>query len=518
MAREEARMMDRRTLLQVLGAAALLPAAAQAQEPGLSLRDEPTPFSATILAERARIMATQPYAPRPEIPLSWRELTYDQYRKIWFDARNALWEGTDRPQRVDVFPPGLYFPQAVALHVVEGGQSRPVNFDMEVFDTTDKFPDVEIDQTLGYSGLRLRAELEKEGVFQEYAVFQGASYFRGIGTGEIYGLSARGLALKTGDPMGEEFPDFTALWLETPQPGNPTQVLHALLDSPSVTGAYRFEITHGLTLTMQVSAQLFARTDITHLGIAPLTSMFLFDDTMRARFDDFRPAVHDSDGLLIHNGAGEVIWRPLTNPTRLQISAFSDNSPQGFGLMQRKRKYSDFNDLEALYHKRPAVWITPGEGWGQGSVSLVEIPADLEIYDNIVAYWRPSQRMKAGDAHQMSYKLEWGADPLDQRTDMPIKVLNTAMGERVFEDGQIIVIDFADGAQVPDDLSTVEVLLRSNAGSVSSGILQRNPETNGPRLAFTFKAEDTTLAEFRVQLRLDGAPLSEVWLYRWTKP
>lgn len=507
--------MLRRDVLKSLAALAALPAAAWAEEPGLQLAAEATAFDQDTVLDRARALARAPYTPRPQIPESWRKLTYDQYRKIWFDARNALWENSDTPQRVDVFPPGLYFPQAVALHVVEDGHSRPVRFDMGVFDTTDKFPDVDIDETLGYSGLRLRAELETSGIFQEYAVFQGASYFRGIGTGEIYGLSARGLALKTGDPMGEEFPDFTAFWLETPAPGSDSIVLHALLDSPSCTGAYRFEITHGTVLEMQVEAHVFARTDITHLGIVPLTSMFLFDDTMRQRFSDFRPAVHDSDGLLIHNGAGEVIWRPLANPTALQISAFADNNPRGFGLMQRKRKFSDFNDLEALYHKRPAVWITPGEDWGKGAVTLVEIPADLEIYDNIVAYWRPSAPLKAGSQHQMSYTLHWGADPVADVPDMPLKVLNTAMGGRP-EGGQIIAIDFEDAAHVPGDLSKVEIILRSSAGDTSSGIVQRNPETGGPRLAFTFQPGEATLAEFRAQLRLNGAPLSEVWLYRWT--
>jgi len=518
MAREASRLMLRRDALKSLMALAAVPTAGWAEEPGLRLGDEATPFSAERLVQRARKMATQRYRPRPEIPPSWRNLSYDEYRKIWFDARKALWENTDRPQRVDVFPPGLYFPQAVTLNVVENGTARAIAFDMDVFNTTDKFPDVEIDETLGYSGLRLRAELEKKGIFQEYAVFQGASYFRGIGTGEIYGLSARGLALKTADPAGEEFPDFTAFWLETAAPDSKSQVLHALLDSPSVTGAYRFEITHGDVLEMQVSAEIFAREDINHAGIAPLTSMFLFDDTMSTRFDDFRPAVHDSDGLLIHNGAGEVIWRPLHNPTRLQLSAFGDNNPRGFGLMQRKRKYSDFNDLEALYHRRPAVWITPGEGWGQGSVTLVEIPADLEIYDNIVAYWRPARRMKAGDSHAMTYTLHWGADPVAASADVPVKVLNTAKGERVFEDGQIFVIDFADSDRLPDDLNEVEILVRSNAGTTTPGILQRNPETNGPRLAFTFDPQDAPMAEFRVQLRLNGDPLSEVWLYRWTKP
>ncbi|WP_295314103.1 glucan biosynthesis protein G [Roseobacter sp.] len=506
--------MLRRDMLKALGALAAAPSAALAEEPGLQT-GEGTPFDAQTVVSRARALAARPYEPRPEIPESWRNLTYDQYRKIWFDSRNALWENTDRPQRVDVFPPGLYFPQAVEINVVEAGVARPLKFDMGVFDFTDKFPDVGMDDTLGYSGLRLRAELEEPGIFQEYAVFQGASYFRGIGTGEIYGLSARGLALKTGDPAGEEFPDFTAFWLETPKPGSGAVVLHALLDSPSCSGAWRFDIAHGETLRMEVSATIFAREEMRHVGIAPLTSMFLFDETMRERFSDFRPAVHDSDGLLIHNGAGEVIWRPLANPLSLQISAFSDSDPRGFGLMQRPRRFSDFADLEALYHKRPALWVTPGEDWGPGAVTLVEIPADLEIYDNIVAYWRPSEPVQAGAEHSMTYTLDWGADPAPA-AGMPLKVLSTAIGGRP-EGGNIVAIDFEDSALVPEDLDRLDIVVRGSAGEVTPGLVQRNPDTNGPRLAFTFRPGDADLIEFRAQLRLDGAPLSEVWLYRWTR-
>ena len=507
--------MLRRDVIKSLMAMACLPAAARAAEPGLQLA-APQPFDRDVVRTRAKTLATQAYVPRPQIPESWRNLTYDQYRKIWFDSRNALWEGSNAPQRVDVFPPGLYFPQAVEINVVDGGTARRMQFDMGVFDTTDKFPPVTIDDTLGYSGLRLRAELREPGIFEEYAVFQGASYFRGIGTGETYGLSARGLALNTAEPEGEEFPDFTAFWLETPDPGAPSVVLHALLDSPSCAGAYRFEITHGETLTMQVEADLFARQTLRHVGIAPLTSMFLFDETMRDRFSDFRPAVHDSDGLMIHNGAGETIWRPLSNPATLQVSAFGDVDPRGFGLMQRARAFSDFADLEALYHNRPALWVTPGKGWGRGAVTLVEIPADLEIYDNIVAYWRPAAPIAAGEHHQMSYRLDWAADPAP-RDAMPLRVLNTAIGNRP-EGGTIVAIDFETRADVPEDLAELDIVLRASTGDISAGLVQRNPETGGPRLAFTFDPDDAGLVEFRAQLRLGEHPLSEVWLYRWTRP
>ncbi len=505
--------MLRRDALKTLLALAAVPTAGLSKEPGLSL-GAPRSFDRADIRARAQAMAARDYAPRPMVPQSWRNLSYDQYRKIWFDARNALWAKSEAPQRVDVFPPGLYFPQAVEINVVQNGTTRPLDFDMAVFDTADTFPDVDLDETVGYSGLRLRAELDQPGIFQEYAVFQGASYFRGIGAGETYGLSARGLALKTADPEGEEFPDFVAFWLETPAPEAKRIVLHALLDSPSCTGVYRFDISPGPRLTMQVDAELFARTELRHIGIAPLTSMFLFDATMRDRFSDFRPAVHDSDGLMIHNGAGEVIWRPLANPERLQISAFADQDPRGFGLMQRARKFSDFADLEALYHNRPALWVTPGEAWGPGSVTLVEIPADLEIYDNIVAYWRPRHAIPEGASHKMSYRLDWAEDPAP-RDLMPLRVLDTALGDRP-EGGTIVAIDFEARADVPKDMKGIDIVLRSSAGEVSKGLVQRNPETGGPRLAFTFHPGNAPLIEFRAQLRLAGAPLSEVWLYRWT--
>ncbi len=505
--------MLRRDILKSLAALAAVPTASLGAEPGLTL-GEAVPFDPADIRARAKAMAAEDYVPRPLIPETWRDLTYDQYRKIWFDGRNALWQGSQAPHRIDMLPPGFYFSQAVEVNVIEGGVAKPLHFDMAVFDTTDKFPDVEIDETLGYSGVRLRAELDQPGIYQEYAVFQGASYFRGIGAGETYGLSARGLALKTADPEGEEFPDFIAFWLETPAPEAGNLVLYALLDTPSCTGVYRFDIDHGETLTMQVQAELFARVEMRHIGIAPLTSMFLFDETMRDRFSDFRPAVHDSDGLMIYNGAGEVIWRPLANPTSLQISSFVDKNPQGFGLMQRARKFSDFADLEALYHNRPALWVTPGEDWGPGSVTLVEIPADLEVYDNIVAYWRPNVPIAAGASHRMNYRLDWAEDPAP-RAGMPLRALNTAMGDSPWG-GIIATIDFESRDDVPEDLSALDIVLRSSAGEISDGLVQRNPETDGPRLAFTFQPGDAKLIEFRAQLRKDGAPLSEVWLYRWT--
>ena len=235
----------------------------------------------------------------------------------------------------------------------------------------------------------------------EFLVFQGASYFRAVARGQQYGLSARGLAVRTARAEGEEFPAWTDFWIERPAEKAERIVIHAILQSRSVVGAYTFAARPGNDTVIDVDATLFARTELTAFGIAPLTSMFLFDSSNRARFDDYRSAVHDSDGLQIVNGRGERIWRPLANPASLQISAFIDDSPKGFGLLQRKRSFEDFEDAEALYNKRPSLWVEPKGQWGPGHVELVEIPSEREIHDNVVAYWQPKVPIAAGSEGQL---------------------------------------------------------------------------------------------------------------------
>ncbi len=508
--------MDRRTSLGLMAALASIgfaPASAAGEEEFTLEFGEAKPFSADAVKQLAKSMAERGYKPGPRVPEEWLKLDYDTFRNIWFDTKKSVWNETNRPQRIDLFVAGLYFPTPVSINVADGDQARAVKFDMRAFTTTDQFPQLPT-EGMGYSGFRLRTEFETPGFKTEYAVFQGASYFRAIGRGETYGLSSRGLALNTGDPEGEEFPEFRNFWIEAPEPGATDIIVHALLEGPSVCGAYRFRINPGDTTVMDVEATLYPRVDLDHVGIAAETSMFLFDETNRAMFDDFRASVHDSDGLLIKNGAGEVLWRPLANHKTLQASFFVDDNPQGFGLMQRARDLDDFADLHSKYHNRPGLWVEPLEAWGKGSVQLVEIPTDKEIYDNIVAYWRPREPLKAGQEYTYTYRLHWGAMAPTARDVAP--VLNTRMGKRVFEEGRIAAIDFGPHPDWPEDIDEIVIFISSNRGRVSEGILHRNPSTGGYRLDFTYDPGGARMMEMRAQLRHNDQNISEVWMYRWT--
>ncbi|TFL16271.1 glucan biosynthesis protein [Jannaschia formosa] len=501
--------MNRRAFL--MSSVALLALPARADMPRL-LSSEP--FGPDTVRALARDRAARPFMLRDPVPQAWQDLTYDQYRKIWFNTSKAVWAGADLGFEMDLFHPGLYFPRAVEIDVVQGDTAHRLAFDYSLFDKTDMAPELPLDETMGYSGLRLRHRFPDEQNYREFCVFQGASYFRAIGAAQAYGLSARGLALRTGDAEGEEFPDFVQLWAEEPVPGDDAITLHALLDSPSVAGAYRFVIRPGAACEMEVEATLYPRVDLDHVGIAPLTSMFLYDQTNRPRFDDFRPAIHDSDGLLMWNGNGEMLWRQLANPVALQVSSFIDDAPRGFGLMQRAGRLSDFADLEANYHLRPSLWIEPGEDWGRGVVRLVEIPSDREIYDNIVAYWRPRDPLPAGQEARFSYRMTWG-DAARRRRDVA-RVLDTHLGRNFEGDRWLAAIDFAPHEALEGDLAGIAIQIASGSSDVSDGTLQRNPETGGLRLAFTFDPGTAPLSELRAELRRDGRQVSEVWLYRWT--
>ena len=507
--------VTRRSLLSWIGGLSALglgPAWAEdvPERAGMTLGPA-TPFDPEMIVARARALAAAAYVPPPAVAQEWLDLYYDDFRGIWFDTRHTLFRGAPGAVQAEFFVAGLYFPHKIGLNAVKDDQSREITFELRAFDMTDQFPALPEDGT-GFAGFRLLGELEVEDRFQEYAVFQGASYFRAIGRGQAYGLSARGLALNTAGDGPEEFPVFRDFWIEAAEPGAATVTVHALMDSPSVAGAYTFQITKGETTVIEVASRLFPRVDLATAGIAPGTSMFLFSDINRTRFDDFREAVHDSDGLLMLNGAGEALWRPLTNPLAVEVSAFADTSPRGFGLMQRARRPGDYNDLVAHYERRPSLWVEPLGDWGPGAVMLVEIPTDKEINDNIVAFWRPASPLLAGQEHRFDFRLHWAANAPVEGIVAP--VTHSRTGARIFEDGRIFSIDYAPHPALGTDPDQIDVTVSTSAGEIATQLLQLNPATGGMRLDFTLKG-DAPVYELRAELWRGGRSAAEVWVNRW---
>ncbi|MFW5816423.1 MAG: glucan biosynthesis protein, partial [Wenzhouxiangella sp.] len=344
------------------------------------------------VAEKAQALAARDWQPpNPPAP-ALAALDYDQYRAIRFDPARALW-AQDEGFRVQFFHPGFLFNESVRIHEIDDGAVREIRFDPDRFRFDPPLDGPPVAAAAGHAGFRVHYPLNRPAVHDEFLVFLGASYFRLIGPGQGYGVSARGLALDSGGSGPEEFPVFRQFWLERPRPDASRLRLLALLDSPSVTGAFAFEVEPGEPTSMVVEARLFARRDLVRPGIAALTSMFKHGDTGPMRVDDFRPRVHDSDGLLVHSSRGEAQWRPLSNRARVRLSSFADDAaPAGFGLLQRRRAFEDYHDLEARYDLRPGKWVEPlGGDWGAGRVELVEIPTADETFDNIVAYWTPAK-------------------------------------------------------------------------------------------------------------------------------
>lgn len=364
------------------------------------------------IENRAKELAGQPYQTpdREALPGWMKALSYDQYRDIRFREDQALWGQANLPFRAMFFHPGYLFREPVKLNEFTSTHMQGVRFTPGFFDygpLVGERGDVPPDA--GFAGVRLHAPLNTPGKFDELAVFQGASYWRALGKGQRYGISSRGVAIDTGaEGTAEEFPSFREFWLRKPEQDDRMVQVLALLDGPSVTGAYAFVIQPGEDTVMTVRAVLFPRKEVKRFGIAPMSSMFWFGENSRRRFDDFRPEVHDSDGLALQTANGERIWRPLSNDTgRLEFSFFAVEKLSGFGLLQRDRRFSAYEDGEAVYHLRPSLWIEPVNEWGSGNVMLMEIPTTNELADNVVAMWQPAQAPQAGQRLEFIYRQHW---------------------------------------------------------------------------------------------------------------
>ncbi len=472
-------------------------------------------FSGDDVVEMARRLASEPHrAPGPITP-GLEKLGYDQYRDIQFPPGRSFWSDEATPFRLDVLPAGSVYTTPVRIAVISDGEVQEIVPEPGMFELAPRFPDELRDKALSLSGFRLRARLNSNRYWDEFLVFQGATYFRAVGRGQNYGLSARALALRTGEPEGEEFPLFTQFWIDKPQRNDRSVTVHGLLESPSVTGAYTFVVTTGRETRMDVTYTLFPRTDLHKVGIAPLTSMFMFDPSNRARFDDFRPRAHDSDGLMFRSQDSEEVWRQLANPATLQLSSFTSERPKAFGLMQRARLFADFQDLEANYERRPSAWVEFPEEEGtaapRGALRLVEIPTRTEANDNIVAFWQPAQVLPAGQPYSGSYRVSWTAESLVERELG--RFVATRIGANMRGDRRLVVLDLAGAGTSPEDLA-LEV--SNSAGTVFHPVVQKNPAINGLRANFEFDPAGAQVIEFRAVVRKGETAVSETWLYRWT--
>lgn len=485
----------------------------------LAQEEEPPPasFERSQLVERARQLAGQSHEPRPEIPPDrLPEMDYPAYASIRFRRERAIWRDSDLPFRLEMFHLGHYYRRPVDLHVVEQGTARELPFSRDHFEYRNPELAGRIAEDIdGFAGFRVHHRTDWS---RDFLSFLGASYLRAVGESMQYGVSARGIAVETSNLGSEEFPAFTAFWIERPQPGAAGLRIHALLDGRSLTGLYTFDVQIGASTSIQVAANLFPRRRLDNFGLAPITSMYYAgeNDWLGRRL--FRAEAHDSDGLAMRRGNGEWVWRPLANPGSPRVSTFTDESPRGFGMLQRDRDFDNYNDLRADYEARPNLWIEPLGDWGPGQIELVELPTGDETFDNVIAYWRPGQPLEPGQEFQVSYWMHWG-DEMPERLVRPAQVAATRIGRAGRPDqrkpGLKFVVDFADGMLGRlGEGARPEARINVSRGEFEVIEVVRVEKTGAWRVEFDLDVGGNETVDLRMYLALGEEALSETWLYR----
>jgi periplasmic glucans biosynthesis protein len=490
----------------------------------LAVADRAAAFSIEDVAKRAKRLAGQSYRePDRNQPAWMREISYDQWRDIRFRPNRSLWLDKNLPFTVQFFHPGFFYDRSVRVHEITAKGVGPVPFTPDLFDYGRNEFGSRVPQDLGFAGIRVHYPIKNQNYRDEVIVFLGASYFRAVGRDQAYGLSARGLAIDTASPSGEEFPWFREFWLVRPSPNSQELTIYALIDSPSAAGAYRFVVAPGPETRVDVEMRIFPRTDIKKLGVGALTSMFLRGENGDGPIDDYRPEVHDSDGLLIAARNGEWLWRPLENPRSLIVSSFSTVGPAGFGLIQRDRNLDHYQDFEARQDLRPSTWIEPKGDWGAGRVELVEIPTDRDINDNIVSYWVPDAPVGPKTPVSLAYSMYWYGE--DHSRPPGGWTSSTRRNKGTLERARRLVVDF-EGKQlkkIPPE-SVVEGVVTAAAHGQSGAVrgpaelleqqVIHNPINGGWRLVFQVKPPDDDPIELRAFLRHGGDVITETWSYQ----
>lgn len=500
---------------------AALPPAAGADDAAVATEAAATPaaFGFEDVQQRARDLAAEPFDDRAIHLEDWlQQFDYDDYREIEYRREKALWEGTDVPFRVQFFHRGGIFPNPVKVHVIREGGVEDFKFDPDLFNYRALEIEGQVPEGLGFAGFKALTPLNADH-FDEVLSFLGASYFRALGKGTVYGLSSRGLAINSSKWGHEEFPWFREFWLEAPTAEGEPLRAYALLDSQSLTGAYRFELRPGDPTTLDVKLTLYVRKDVEELGLAPLTSMYLFGETDPWPAGvDFRPEVHDSDGLAIHYAHGERLWRPLQNPKESLPSEFPvEAAPRGFGLMQRDRDFGNYHDLEAVYQRRPSCWIEPLEGFGAGKVKLLELSSNSEANDSTVSYFVPAEPVKAGQTLNFAYRMHWGGEAADALSQGGGYVVSSRPSQSPENpDGATrFVLEFAGPALASlDPSASVSADLTVDGGETGPAVVQHNPYAGTWRLFFDVTPSGSEPAAIRVYLKDGEHVLGETWSFR----
>lgn len=477
-------------------------------------------FSFDTVIAKAKALSGKPYkAPQP-VPKFIKDLTFAQYQDIRFKPEQSLWRKSSSRFQIMLVPPGLYYNHTVRIHLVNAEGVRTLGFNKDLFSYPSKDLKRRIPPDLGYAGFKLTYPLKNGKTQNQFLVFAGASYFRAVGGDNNFGLSGRGIAVDTGLPSGEQFPSFTQFWLERPAPNAHAMKFFGLLDGKSLTGAYQFVVYPGSTTQLKVKAVLFPRTDISLLGVAPLTSMFYYGENTPRPQGEWRKQVHDSDGLLVHNGkSGEWLWRPLLNPKTLKMDYFGTEDVRGFGLMQRHRKFTDYEDLGAHYETRPSAWVETDGQWGKGNVVLVELPTDTETNDNIVAFWSPKEPVKKSSRIEYSYSVLLGGSGVSGE---PLgKAMNTFVGDgNKIGGGSVkgayrVLVDFGGGplSHLAAKASVIGKVTGLQGTDVMEHFVEFVPASHQWRLSILARPAENKPLTLRAYLEHNKQSLTETWTY-----
>jgi glucans biosynthesis protein len=517
--------LDRRFLLKAASALAVTTSGgtAGAADTGLKF-GAPRPFSFDLLKDTAKRMAAGPYAgPKRPAPEILAKIDYEAWGKIKFKMDHALF--ADGPDRfpVSFFHLGMFFAKAVEMNVVTDGQAREIIYDQSYFDMPEDSIARQLPEGAGFAGLRIQEA--RDGTYDwtknDWVAFLGAAYFRAIGELHQYGLSARAVALDVAvADRPEEFPDFTKFYIDSAE-SQDAVTIYALMEGASIVGACKFHMERGKGVTMEIEQSFHLRADVTRFGLTPLTSMFWFSETVKPTGVDWRPEVHDSDGLAMWTGTGERIWRPLNNPPRIMASAFADESPRGFGLLQRDRNFDHYQD-GVNYELRPSLWVEPRGQWGKGTIQLVEIPTDDEIHDNIVAMWVPAVPATKGSQVDLAYRLYWQAHepfPGELAICVATRLGNGGQPGKPRPKGvRKFMVEFS-GAVLENLAYGVkpEPILWASRGRFSYVFTEAVPDNvkGHWRAQFDLTADGTDPVEMRLFLKVGDKVVSETWLFQY---